>query len=119
MRLVITRIGEAIEMKKQAIKAILSTLLILCLLYLAVTGALLYFGKTGMVLGVSRNALRSSHFWVAFSTVVLTVVHLMLNFRVFLAELRSVRSGQQSNVRDAHSAQQRDVCHDESGKDRQ
>ena len=78
-------------MMKKQVKAIISTLLILCLLYLAVTGALMYFGKTGVVWGVSRNTLRGSHFWVAISICALVVVHLILNFRVYLAELRGLR----------------------------
>ena len=75
-------------MKKQ-LKAILSTLLILCLLYLAFTGALMFFGKTGMVFGIPRHTLRGSHFWVAFAICVLALTHLVLNFRVYLAELRA------------------------------
>ena len=81
-------------MKKKRLKAIISTLLILCLLYLAVTGALMYFGKTGVVMGIARNTLRGSHFWVAFTTVILSIVHLALNFRVFIAEGRAALSGQ-------------------------
>ena len=77
-------------MKKTAIKAILSTLLLLCLLYLATTGALMYFGKTGMVLGISRSALRGSHFWVAVFICVLAAAHLVLNFRVYLTEIRAI-----------------------------
>ena len=77
-------------MKKTTIKAILSTLMILCFLYLALTGVLLYFGKTGLVWGVSRNTLRGSHFWVAVSICVFASVHFTLNFRVFLTELRAI-----------------------------
>ena len=76
-------------MKKQ-LKAILSTLLTLCLLYLAFTGALMYYGKTGMVFGIPRHTLRDSHFWVAFAICVLAITHLVINFRVYLAELRAL-----------------------------
>ena len=83
-------------------------MLILCLLHLAATGALLYFGKTGVVLGISRNALRGSHFWVAFSTVILAAAHLVMNFRVYLTELRVPQS-----------ARLRAARRDKSGKDSQ
>ena len=74
---------------KIRVRAILSTLLILCMVYLGFTGALMFFGKTGVVMGVSRNALRVSHFWVAVSILALAVVHLVLNFRIYLNELRA------------------------------
>ena len=77
-------------MKKLSFKAILSSLLILAFLFMASTGALLYFGKTGMVLGISRYLLREAHFWVAVSICVLIVVHFCLNLRVYLAELRAL-----------------------------
>ena len=73
------------------IKAVVSTLLVFCFLFLAVTGALLFFGKTGVVWGVPRNTLRVAHFWVAASMCVLIVVHVFLNIRVYLAELKSFR----------------------------
>ena len=78
-------------MNKPSFKAILSTLLILGFLLLALTGALLYFGKTGVVLGISRHELRAIHFWTAVSVCVLAAVHLCLNCRVYLSELRSLR----------------------------
>ena len=78
---------------KKLTKAILSSLLILVYLLLAFTGALLYFGKTGVVLGIPRYILRETHFWVAIAMCVLIPVHLFLNLRVYLAELRALRGG--------------------------
>ena len=78
-------------MKKLSVKAILSTLLILIFLILAFTGALLYFGRTGVVLGFSRHFLREAHFWTAVSMCVLIPVHLVLNLRIYRAELRTLR----------------------------
>ena len=76
-------------MKKLSVKAILSTLLILIFIILAFSGALLYFGKTGVVLGVSRHTLREAHFWVAVSMCVFIPVHLILNLKVYISELRA------------------------------
>ena len=78
-------------MSKLPFKAILSTLLLLCVIYLAFTGALLYFGKTGVIMGVSRNALRASHFWVAVFICVLSITHITVNRRVYGAEFRAIR----------------------------
>ena len=86
-------------MRKLSVKAILSTLLILLFLFMAFTGALLYFGKTGMVLGFSRHALREAHFWVAVSMCVFIPVHLILNMRIYLTELRAV--GRKSGIRNS------------------
>jgi len=77
-------------MNKLSVKAILSTLLILIFLFLAFTGALLYFGKTGVVWGFSRYMLREVHFWVAVSMCLLVPVHLLLNFRIYKTELRTL-----------------------------
>ena len=78
-------------MRRVTIRAILSTLLIICVLFLAFSGALLFFGKTGMVWGIARNDLRAAHFWVAVLTCVLAAVHLFANRRVYMAELRMLR----------------------------
>ena len=77
-------------MKRTALKAILSTLLILELLFLAFTGVLLHFGKTGMVLGISRGVLREVHFYVAIAMVVFGAAHLVLNRRLYVAGLRAL-----------------------------
>ena len=86
-------------MNKKILKAIISTLIILCLLYLAFTGVLMYFGKTGVVFGIPRNILRTSHFWVALSICILAAAHLALNFRVYIAELRAFFGTQQRKKR--------------------
>jgi hypothetical protein len=77
-------------MNKLSVKAVLSTLLILFFLFLAFSGALLYFGRTGVVWGVSRHMLRESHFGVAVSMCILAPLHLFLNLRIFRAELRTL-----------------------------
>jgi len=87
-------------MKTQPLKAILSTLLILVFLFMLVTGALLYFGKTGVVWGISRYALREAHFWVAVSMCMLIPAHLLLNLRLYKSELRTLRGGEKREKRD-------------------
>ena len=78
------------SVKKLPVKAVISTLLILCVLFLAFSGALMYFGKTGMVWGISRSGLRAVHFWVAIGMCIFTAAHLVYNYRVYLAELRAI-----------------------------
>ena len=77
-------------MKRQSFKAILSVLLLLLFGYLAFSGALLYFGKTGMVMGIPRITLRETHSWAALFACVLIPVHLFFNRRLFLSELKSL-----------------------------
>ena len=80
-------------MKKPRIKAILSTLLLLFFLILATTGAMLYFGKTGLVLGFARNTLRVVHALIALLMCLLIAAHLFLNRRAYLKEMKaSVRN---------------------------
>jgi len=77
-------------MKRPCIKAILSSLLIILFFVMAVTGTLLYFGKTGMIWGISRRVLRETHFCLAITLCVLIVIHVVLNFRLYSAELRKL-----------------------------
>ena len=80
-------------MKKANLKAIISSLLILVILFLAISGTALYFGKTGVVLGIARSSLRSVHAWVALFMCVLVVLHLLLNRRLYLNGLKSLIKG--------------------------
>ena len=80
-------------MSKFSFKAVVSTLLILCILFLAFSGALMFFSKTGVVWGMSRSALRAVHFWVAVSMCVLIPVHLILNLGLYRTELRTIFKG--------------------------
>ena len=77
-------------MKLTPIKAILSSLLLLTFLYLAFSGALLHFGKTGMVLGFARYALRNTHSFAAAFICVLIPLHLFLNRRLYFKELSAL-----------------------------
>jgi len=77
-------------MNKISVRAVISTLLLLCFLFLAVTGAAMYFNKTGMVFGIPRYAMRGAHFWVAVAILVLAAAHLAFNRRVYSAELRAL-----------------------------
>ena len=77
-------------MKLPAIKGIISSLLLLLIICLAITGTILYFGKTGMIWGIPRNVLRNAHTVMAVSMCILVVVHIVLNFRMYRAELRAL-----------------------------
>lgn len=77
-------------MRISAVKAILTTMLIVAFVALAFSGALLHFGKTGVILGISRHALRNAHFVAAVLMCALAITHLVLNRRLYGAELRSL-----------------------------
>ena len=77
-------------MKRSHVKAIISSLLLLVFLFLATSGALLYFGKTGVVMGLARNDIRNAHTWAAASMCLLALIHLVLNRRVYFGELKSL-----------------------------
>ena len=76
--------------KKNSIKAIISTILVFLFLCLAFTGALLHFGKTGVVWGIPRGVLSGIHFWAAVLTCALTAAHFMLNFKQYKVQLRAL-----------------------------
>ena len=75
-------------MNKLTLRAVISSILILVVIFLAFTGSLLFFGKTGVVFGIARGALRNIHFWVAVSMCLLAAIHLFLNRKQYLAGLR-------------------------------
>ena len=77
-------------MKKQFVKAVISSLLLLLFLFLAISGAMLYFGKTGVVLGFARHTLREIHAIVALLMCLLIVVHFILNIRIYTSGLKAL-----------------------------
>lgn len=77
-------------MKQLPLKAIISSLLMLCFLFLALSGALLFFGKTGLVLGFSRYILRNAHAWTGLAMSILILMHVFLNRRLYLRELHAL-----------------------------
>ena len=77
-------------MKLTAVKAILSTILIPDFIILALSGALLYFGKTGVIWGMSRYAIRNAHTVAAVLMCIIIPVHVFINRRIYLAELRAL-----------------------------
>ena len=78
-------------MKLTVLRAVISTLLLLAFILLVFSGALLYFAKTGVVWGVPRYVLRSLHICAAAAMCVCAPVHLIINRRQYLAELRASR----------------------------
>ena len=77
-------------MKRLPVKAILSSLLLLTFLFLAASGAMLYFGKTGVVMGFARGTLLNAHAWAAVIMSVLVILHLFLNRGLYFSGLKSL-----------------------------
>lgn len=75
--------------KSIKLKAVVSCLLILLLLLVSITGAMLYFGKTGLILGFSRAFLLNFHARCAILFLALAICHLMLNFKLLTSGLKS------------------------------
>ncbi|MCL1982200.1 MAG: hypothetical protein FWG53_03775 [Clostridiales bacterium] len=80
-------------MKKTRLKTLLAFLLFLVLLLVTVSGAMLFSGRTGVVLGVSRASLLHFHFHCALLFTVLGLCHFALNFKQFAFGLRKFFKG--------------------------
>ena len=78
-------------MNKSLFKAILSTLLLLALLLLALTGFAMHFNTTGLVLGLPRYIVRQVHTVCAVFMSGAVLLHLALNLKTLLAEWRQGR----------------------------
>ncbi|MCL1805702.1 MAG: hypothetical protein FWG28_06880 [Clostridiales bacterium] len=75
-------------MNRPQLKALLSSLLLPLLLLVSATGAMLYFGKTGMILGFRRASLLRFHARCSLGFLFFILCHVALNFRIYLAELK-------------------------------
>ena len=80
-------------MIKLRLKGILSSVLIVLFLVVAVSGAMLYFGRTGLIMGIPRGVIRDAHIWSGFAMTAAVPLHLILNLRVFRGELKSLAKG--------------------------
>ena len=72
------------------IKALLSALLLSILLLIAATGAMLYFGKTGLILGFRRVSLLRFHARCSLGFLSLVACHVALNLRIYKQELKKL-----------------------------
>ena len=80
-------------MKRIQVKALISCVLILLLLIISISGAMLLFGKTGLIWGLSRAFLLHFHARCALLFLVLALCHLVLNFRSLALGLKSLFKG--------------------------
>ena len=77
-------------MTKSKIWAVVSSLLLVCVVLLTATGAALYFMKTGMIGPFRRVFLREVHVYAAAAMLVAAAVHHWLNRRAYKAEIKSL-----------------------------
>ena len=76
--------------KKSALKAVVSSLLLISFLFLAASGAALFFFKTGVILWFPRGSLRGAHALAALLTCALVIFHFLSNSRVFINEIKKL-----------------------------
>ena len=82
-------------MSKPLFKDILSTLLLVSLVLLAVTGFAMHFNTTGLVLGLPRYIVRQAHTVCAVFMSGGIVLHFILNLKTLMAEWRQGRRKRQ------------------------
>jgi cytochrome b subunit of formate dehydrogenase len=75
-------------MKK--LRAVLSSLLILCVCLLAASGAVLFFMKTGIIGPFSRKFILDSHALISAVMVVVAIFHLYINRKMYKAEMKAL-----------------------------
>ncbi|MBQ6537193.1 MAG: DUF4405 domain-containing protein [Firmicutes bacterium] len=78
-------------MNRFLLKAVLSAVLLLCLLFLAVSGFAMHFNTTGLVLGLPRYLLRQLHTVCAAVMSAAVLLHLALNLKLLRAEWKQGR----------------------------
>jgi len=76
-------------MRRGKIKAIISTVLLVLMLIVLITGIAMYFVKGGIILGIPRYYVTTIHVWCAFILAVFAIVHFILNAKIFKSEWTS------------------------------
>jgi len=76
-------------MKLPCLKAIISISLAIVFIVLVISGAVLHFGMTGVIWGVTRFTWRNIHLIAAVTMCGLVPLHLLVNRRILAAELRA------------------------------
>lgn len=87
-------------MKQLPLKAIFSCLLLLSFFLLCVSGAMLYLGKTGLILGFSRAFLLRSHARLSLLMLLLVCGHLALNWRLFRLSLKKLLGHKSASIKE-------------------
>ncbi|MCL2392780.1 MAG: DUF4405 domain-containing protein [Oscillospiraceae bacterium] len=97
-------------MKLLRLKAIISILLAAVFIALVMSGAVLHFGMTGMIWGITRFAWRNIHLIAAVIMCCLVPLHLLVNRRIFAAELRAFgkATGSQRPTAQYHGEKQKE-----------
>lgn len=75
-------------MNRLLIKALLSTMLLLCVLLICLTGGGLYFSHSGLVLGLPRHLVKNLHALCWLAMLAAIIPHFILNLRLFAREWR-------------------------------
>ncbi len=73
-------------------KGILSTLLIILIITCFVTGAALFFIKSGMIFMFSRHLFLNIHAYGGFLMTALVAYHFWLNRKIYFAEIKSKKN---------------------------
>ena len=76
-------------MKLSEARGILTTILILCGLISSSTGAILYFLKYGMWLGLTRNLINDTHAVSGLIMGISMIIHFILNRRTYMKEIKN------------------------------
>ncbi len=71
-------------------KALISTLLIIIVILMFITGGVLYFSEYGMWLVFTRKAIKNFHVFLALIMGLCVIIHFALNFKTYAVELRKL-----------------------------
>ena len=78
-------------MNRNKLRAVISTVLLICFVLVAATSAILYFNKTGMWLGIQRIVLTDIHYISGLIMLIFILVHLVINWAMYLKELKTIK----------------------------
>lgn len=84
-------------MRIYQIKGIISSVLILAGILVYATGAVLFFVKTGMWMGISRKSFNDIHMVVAIIMGAIICIHLMLNKKTYKKEMATLLTKGENN----------------------
>ena len=79
-----------LALTKKRFRAILSSILIICLLISAITAPVLFFGKTGVFLSISRRIFINVHVVCGAVMLIAGLAHCLVNMKVYISQLKSL-----------------------------
>lgn len=95
--MIFKKMKQVVHMKIKKLRAVISTLLLVCLVAMLVTGMILHFMKSGSVGKLARHTLVDFHFYCSIAMTTLGVIHFFINRFMYKDEMKALLKHKSKN----------------------